>query len=245
MFAEDDPYLSIFNFRAEGFDSQPTDYYLSPFYQEADEHIGFYENDCSSRCLGAKSSFEFILNHVLKTAQTFQDKNYFGLFWSCSVTCNTFNFPVQADGMVYNVLSKMKTDNLLNNTVLIVMSDRGPNLVSEFMRTEQGRYERTLPLLTFVFPQWFEEKYSLAVANLRRNAEKLTTPYDLHEMLFDFMDLSEVTDDKLKSQKENKVIPRGLSLFRPILETRNCNVAQIPKNYCACDNQGLELVERI
>lgn len=132
----------------------------------------------------------------------------------------------------------MKDERLLNNTVLIVMSDHGPRLLPQFRETEQGQYEKRLPLLTFVFPRWFESKYTLAMANLRKNTRILTTHFDLYQTLFDFMNLSMLTDENLQ-KRNGSIIYQGQSLFLPIPEDRTCEAAHIHKNYCTCNGQGL------
>jgi len=49
--------------------------------------------------------------------------------------------------------------------------------------TQQGKQEERLPGFMFGFPPWFEKKYPAAMANFRKNANRLTTPFDIYSTL--------------------------------------------------------------
>ena len=161
-------------------------------YLQYEHNVGYDDIGCGFRCLGSRSNLSFLLNHAEKTARVFRDKKYFGFHWSCSATHDTFNIPASVDDTVYQFLKTLKSDNLLNNLLLVLMADHGPRIPSRttFINTEQGHYEKHLPLIMLVFPDWFKRKYPAAITNIRRNAHMLTTHYDLHQTLYDLMNLS-------------------------------------------------------
>ena len=247
IFVEDAPSLAIFNFGAEGFQYQPTDYYTRPIYLEYERNLGHNGIGCGYRCLGLRSSLAFLLNHAEKTARVFRDKKYFGFHWSCSATHDTFNIPTEVDETVEKFLETLTRDDLLNNTLLIVMADHGPRLPrglqrgkSNFFYTSQGQCEKRLPLLMLAFPDWFKRKYSLALENIRRNSRMLTTHFDLHRTFHDLLNLNLLEKENLLQKYRNDQKPnQGRSLFLPISSKRTCHEANIPPEYCACDCTSL------
>ena len=47
-----------------------------------------------------------------------------------------------------------------------------------------------MPLMTFLFPSSFMTKYPTAYANMKKNADKLTTPLDVYATLKDVLELN-------------------------------------------------------
>ena len=63
-----------------------------------------------------------------------------------------------------------------------------------------GKMERNLPFLFFVVPPWFEKQFPELVANIRFNAERLVTAFDIHKTLQHLLHLqtsSELWNDTL------------------------------------------------
>lgn len=136
------------------------------------------------------------------------------------------------------MFDKLRHDNLLNNTVLVFMGDHGPRRKTDFVDTKQGQYEKRLPYLAFVFPAWFERKYSFAMQNLRANTRMLATHYDLRETLLDLTNLTRLKEESIRQRTEERP-PTSHSLFLPISPYRNCTQARIPQEFCVCDGQGV------
>lgn len=133
-------------------------------------------------------------------------------------------------------LQHLHRNRLLNNTVLVFVSDHGLRWGS-FRETFQGHLEERLPTLWFIFPRWFQTKYPSAVRNLRANANKLTTPFDFHETLIDFANLSRIEDTEIQRRTRNSLAKtRQSSLFLPVSGNRTCTDAGIPKHFCTCHN---------
>jgi 2'-5' RNA ligase len=63
--------------------------------------------------------------------------------------------------------------------------------------------EERLPFLAVSLPQWFRDRYKLAVANLELNARsRLTTPYDLHFTLKDLLSpANNLRDEHVKKRQ--------------------------------------------
>jgi hypothetical protein len=140
------------------------------------------------------------------------------------------------DEPYYELMRGLKSGHLLNNTLLILNSDHG-TISSDYSRTAEGLIEARVPLLYFVFPEWFKDKYGSAFRNLLRNARGLSTHYDIYETLNDLLDLETVSNTALESRRiepGSRADGKGLSLFLPIPLDRTCESAFVPDEYCIC-----------
>ena len=79
-----------------------------------------------------------------------------------------------------------------------------------------------------VFPNWFLEKYPKYAKNLRTNINRLSTPFDIYETLYDILYFK----DSLQNRPVYK--NRGVSLFREIPSHRTCDNAGILPHWCTC-----------
>ncbi|XP_053376633.1 uncharacterized protein LOC128547610, partial [Mercenaria mercenaria] len=120
-----------------------------------------------------------------------------------------------------------KRSGHLNNTFLIVYSDHGPRGQSQ---TYQSLLETNLPFLSIVPPYRFRKSYPDVINNMKKNANVLTTHFDL------FATLKDILYRQFKAPSvvtvHNK--PRGISLFRDIHQQRSCSESSIPEQYCMC-----------
>ncbi len=188
---------------------------------------------CCRLCLGSRLHIAILLNYAYKHVRKFVSKRFFGFFWTTSFTHDDFNLPPEGDQVLLSFLRRTLEENLLDQTVLVVMSDHGGRM-NGFRSTFQGHLEETLPLLAFVFPPWFRRKYANAVKNLVDNASKLTTHFDLHETLLDFTNLTRLDKGELDRRSSTVDGRRSQSLFLPAFGNRTCSQLGIPDNYCAC-----------
>ncbi|CAK9829876.1 hypothetical protein ANTRET_LOCUS7149 [Anthophora retusa] len=239
IFGEDACSMTTFNYLKRGFQVQPTDYYLRPFCIASEKDIGNTHKLNANLCVGTRKTFDNLLHYAQKTASQFASDPYFALIWQASLTHDFFNYPQLGDESYYNLITHLYTDRLLNQTALIVMSDHGMRWGS-FRQTYQGRMEDSLPFVFIVLPRWWKEKYQVAWANLRRNTRSLTTAFDLHETLLDFLNSEKLEESRLRSRsksmpRENN-LPRGISWFLPIPDYRTCKLASIDSHWCMCHN---------
>lgn len=81
--------------------------------------------------------------------------------------------------------------------------------------------------------------------NLKRNVNRLVTPFDIHQSLFDLLNLKtaiELTKDQVSENKydhacitmSQDVTTRSLSIFQPIPVSRSCKNAGISVHWCTC-----------
>lgn len=79
---------------------------------------------------------------------------------------------------------------------------------AEIRNTEQGKLEERLPWFSLTLPPWMSQTHPRAVANLRLNSHRLTTPFDIHATLSSILhfDSDGVAD----------LSHRSLSLFKEV-----------------------------
>ncbi|KAL7739811.1 hypothetical protein ACLKA6_018056 [Drosophila palustris] len=225
-YAEDTFIGGTFNYGKRGFRKQPTDFYLRPVMLEVDRFTRYSIDEqedihCSGSRRYADILYEFIYKMIphLREATALLDKDY------------------------VNLLSRLRSSHILNNTLVLLMSDHGLRYGS-FRSSYQGMLEESQPLLIAIYPQWLEESYPLAISNLRRNAHSLVTTFDLHATLKDLTNLSLLNDSHIEHrqmllQELDHNMPRGINLFLPIPESRNCELAGIPSSFCLCQTFSL------
>ena len=124
-------------------------------------------------------------------------------------------------------LKDLNSRGYLNHTILILMADHGSRF-ADIRQTQQGKLEERLPYFSFRFPPDFQATFPKEVEQLRQNRRRLTTMFDVHETLRDLVDNSPSRPSRTKG--------RGISLFKPVPESRTCDQAGIEPHWCACLN---------
>lgn len=136
-----------------------------------------------------------------------------------------------ADSDLKNLIEGLNNDGLLKNTVFILMADHGHRF-SALRSTQQGQLEERLPFFSIYLPPEFRqtERGALMYKNLKTNANRLSTPFDVHATLMNILKLPS-TDELSMVQSSSK---RSLSLFTEIPASRSCEQADILPHWCTC-----------
>lgn len=227
-YAEDEGAINTFNYNKKGFVAQPTDYYFRP-YVLASEKLKIVKKDSMVYCTGPETSGERILNIAKDFAITFKNHSNFGFFWMNSFSHNEINSASGMDGKVRNFLRDITDAGVLENSLVVFLSDHGLRF-GKIRYTRSGWLEERLPYIHISVPKWFQESYPLAFANLQDNIGKLTTPYDLYMTLQDVL----VMSGKDHEIKPATGCPKCTSLFRKIDSDRSCEDASINQHWCTC-----------
>lgn len=106
------------------------------------------------------------------------------------------------------------------------MSDHGMRF-GNIRKTHIGQLEQRLPMLFIALPKLFREQFPQYLSNLRHNANKLTTPFDLYVTWLHLLHLEEHINKGNKSK-------RAISMFQEIPEERSCADASVDPHWCAC-----------
>ncbi|XP_029343943.1 uncharacterized protein LOC103308741 isoform X1 [Acyrthosiphon pisum] len=240
IFAEDSTIIGTFNYFKSGFFKQPTDHYLRPILNHAENSIGHTLILNTLGCYGTRLAMSMILDYAYKIALSMTNHLYMSVFWTTSLTHDYVEYPKFGDDDLRDFFDAFNKSGELNKTIVILMSDHGIRW-GRFRDTFQGSLEDKLPMLNFIIPQWFQNMYPSAMENLNKNIIRLTTPYDLHETLLEFVDMKQLDDNSIAKRTKMNENKRGTSLFLEIPENKNCKTAGIPKNYCACQNERQDL----
>lgn len=223
-FNEDQPSIGTFSYRLNGFKQQPTDHYMRTYYQAIEGNLSYYKR----LCVGSRPKHQVMLEYTKDIVQKYNNTNPSFIFsFHAELSHDSINLVGVADDDIKKWLSDLKTSGLLNNTILILMSDHG-NRFAEIRDTLQGKLEERLPFFSFVFPDWFKRRYSMQYKNFKNNLEHLTTPFDIHETLQDVLHL------QIHGVTKKPEHSRAISLFNRIPEQRSCADAFIEPHWCSC-----------
>lgn len=225
-FNEDVPNIGTFSYRLTGFNEQPTDHYMRTYYLAIDSYVKSYKRLCVNHMARHNAMLDYTRQYMHK----YKNDPSFVFSFHGELSHDSINLIGVADDDIMNWMRSLRDQSILNNTILIMMSDHG-NRFATIRNTLQGKQEERLPFFSFIFPDWFKVHYREQYNNFRENTKRLTTPFDIHATLHDILSI----------QSNGKISPlvrptRALSLFSKIPENRSCADAYIEPHWCACLN---------
>lgn len=225
--AEDYSHAGSFTYMMNGFKNQPVDHYMRPFYIEAEKHYKKYP----PFCLGSLPRHKNMMNYMRDFCNVYKSQRKFSFVFHNEYSHGGFSELQYADEDLLEHLIYLKEHGHLDHAILLLMADHGVRFHAA-RSTEQGKYEERLPFMGIRLPDKFVSRYPDAAMNLKINAGRLTTPFDIHETLRDVMNFG--SDKAELSEDSSKPLPRGISLFREIPKRRSCADAAIEPHWCAC-----------
>lgn len=244
-YGEDCAWMGLFNYERKGFKKQNTDFNYAVFNRMSEGLIGNSKEEDCNQCIGSRLVYKELLDYMKKFVITMDTNRlpYFGFFWEVTILHEYLNSPQVCDDDYHLLLKTLLEGNHLNNTVLVFMSDHGIRW-GDIRETFQGKMEERLPFVFFLFPDWFQRKYSKAYENLKINTKRLTTPFDLYETLVVLVNPNDLLVDY--NLKNTNLLDRGISLFKPISDERTCEDAGITDNWCTCtESMDIEINNKV
>ncbi|XP_061163854.1 uncharacterized protein LOC133172999 [Saccostrea echinata] len=218
LYAEDAAWMAVFDYVKPGFKNFPTHFYNRP-WSVAWESI-------HSACIGGRSEPEAIMEYMTKFVNVYKSKPYFAFAFITSLTHDSQELSAEADEIMSIFFHKAFETNAFNNTIVFFFGDHGLRYGAT-RSSDIGSYEVQSPMLYIIIPRWFSEKYKTIDNNLRNNANKLTTMYDLHATLRNILNFSgEILEYSFPQ--------RGESLFSEVSDVRNCSDVGVPSSMCTC-----------
>lgn len=234
VFAEDTDMYALFVYLKGGFKKQPTDYYFRSLLREAEVN-SLYRTELDFRCTGGRLYEQQYYEFIYKLLPHMRQRPFFSFLWKMQGIHDHFNFARLVDSDFLNMFRKIQEQGIMDHTLILFMSDHGIRFEG-FAKTYLGQREMSQPLLIAIYPEWMVQRYPLAMKNLKNNARSLITTFDLHETLKDILHLDLITDENIKNRTQHlPETQKGISLFLPIPDLRNCNIAGIPRHYCLCE----------
>lgn len=227
LFAEDEPSISTFNLRLNGFENQPTDHYMRHFW------LALWDSSLRSNsqkyCTGPTPHHHFLLQYLEDFFVEYHNVSKFAFGFHVEFTHSDNNPAQYIDADLARFIRRLKNNNILDDTVLIIMADHGARY-SKVRSTVQGKLEERLPMMSFVFPKKFQKRFPGLWKNLMDNRQRLSTPFDVHETLLDILNFS-------RARTSHPAFSRGISLLQQIPVNRTCRSAAILAHWCSCMQQ--------
>ncbi|CAL1293248.1 unnamed protein product [Larinioides sclopetarius] len=220
-YAEDVPFTGVFTYRLKGFNELPTDHYMRSFYIEVDKVL----KEHPKLCLGNNPRHKVMLDWLRRFYEAYNDVPRFAFGFHGELSHDDYNLVGYADSDLEIFLKDLQESGILNNTLLIMLSDHGHRFAS-IREMQQGKQEERLPFFAVVVPPWLEKVYPIHVRNLRINENRLVTPFDIHATLMTLLNPDVPNEGDLSS--------RSISIFSEIPQERTCTMASIEPHWCAC-----------
>ncbi|GMR48998.1 hypothetical protein PMAYCL1PPCAC_19193 [Pristionchus mayeri] len=225
LFAEDEAFLGMFEYRLKGFRRPPTDHYTRPYFTKLEEKT----RNVAAQCIGSDLQHKHWLRYAREFVETYRETPYFGLMHHCVYSHDDINLVGIIDDDLSAWLQSTSEAGLFDDTILIVMADHGHRF-AEMRETQQGAMEEKLPFFSITLPKKLRETQEgkQMYANLKTNADRLSSPFDVHQTLHDILQFPK----DLTSEQNTRT--RSLSLLRPIPSSRTCADADIAPHWCTC-----------
>lgn len=223
QWGEDGASAGTFTYRMLGFKDQPVDHYMRPFYLKAEARYARGQ----PYCLGSVPRHLNMLNWVKQFFQSYPHKPKFSFLFHSEYSHDMYNELKWADDDLKDFLEFLHTQGHLENTLLILMADHGARFQT-VRHTVQGKYEERMPFFSFRFPPKFQKQHPKVMDNFRINAQRLTTPFDIHATFHDVINFT--------GSGIGDVSHRGISLFKEIPRERTCEHAGVEPHWCTCLN---------
>lgn len=230
-YAEDEAFTSTFNYYSTGFIAEPTDYYFRPFGLAAESEIHTGTLYDMTVCLGYQHYADHILKYALEFTEKCKNGSSFGLFWLNSFSHEDLSFPSSMDTRIVFYLQKLKSEGVLDSSIVIFFSDHGMRF-GKMRRYYTGWLEERLPFFFMWLPEKFKRENPTIVENLRINRDRLSSPYDVHITLQDILKMSDGYNESYRPSAVS--CPTCQSLFAEIAINRSCSDAGISKHWCTC-----------
>ena len=222
QWAEDAPNVGTFTYRMLGFNKQPVDHYMRNFF--------IYRNNKKRpdkpQCFGSVPAHLNMFNWGRDLFDSYKVRLKFSFIFHSALSHGHMTYVSVADEDLRDTLMYMNNRGYFDNTLLIFMSDHGSrfSFVRQYL---QGKYEERNPFFSVRLPPKFIAKYPEVYRSLQINAERLTTPFDVHATFHDVISFKGVT--KVASNAS-----RGISLFQEIPADRMCEDADLETHWCSC-----------
>ncbi|KAH7696603.1 hypothetical protein AAVH_36325, partial [Aphelenchoides avenae] len=215
LYGEDAANIGTFTYRLKGFKEQPTDHYTRTFFQYNEKH----ESDW--KCIGSEPQQWQWFRYAEEFHRRYPaDVAKFLLMHHSILSHDDINLAQVLDDDLEAHLRRMHESGAFDNSLVIVMADHGHRF-AKLRDTQQGQLEERLPFFSVFLPKKFRESEQGAKAfeNLKVNANRLSSPFDIYSTLADLLEWP--TNEQLSTVQDPST-HRSLSLFRPIPEERTC-----------------------
>ena len=231
LHAEDEPNIGAFQFRLKGWQNQPTDHYIRPFWIEYEAYMRALMSS-TNQCLGGTAK-------LYHEAQLLWAKEYFHKYSGIPKFAFTYskephedaNLFKATDDFLVDYFKSLYEENIMDDTFIIFFGDHGSRF-GPLRQTAQGKLEERLPLNLLFAPKRFLENHPVIAQNLHTNQQRLSTPFDMHATIMHILELPYRNNLDYVSPVSHA--PYQVSFFDRIPEERVCSDASIADHWCIC-----------
>ncbi|PAA91466.1 hypothetical protein BOX15_Mlig021190g1 [Macrostomum lignano] len=222
LYGEEGNFMGTFQLRFHGFRRQPTDFYLRPALLQQERL------QTNAICIGDEIASARMLLAVKDLFTLHPDRPKFAFTFFSSLSHENQDLsPMDAE--LVKFLDWFEAANLSSNTSIILMSDHGQRH-GPLRNSMQGKLEESLPLMSIALSRQLMSRKKAAAEMLRTNANRLTTPVDIHRTL---LNLSGLRDSTTLAASGASLTSYSL-IDEAVPETRSCSDAGIPTHWCSC-----------
>ena len=146
---------------------------------------------------------------------------------------NDLNMAKLYDNDLQSMIQSLFEKGALKRTYLMILGDHGFQRGEDpFLMTDQGKTENNIPAFYLLPPEKLVREKREMHANLVKNAQRLTSFWDVNQMLRQILSMSL---DKNTTSLFPNYEGHGTSLLSDVGD-RTCEEAEIPEAYCECQD---------
>uniref|UniRef100_A0A0N5BJ14 Sulfatase domain-containing protein n=1 Tax=Strongyloides papillosus TaxID=174720 RepID=A0A0N5BJ14_STREA len=202
---------------------------FNPKYSQSNKFLRIHE----SKCLGYSNyQFDYLINFM----KTYKDLKQFTFTWITHIAHDKLTGHYQYDNYFKSFFKTNKY--LFDNGFLIFMADHGFR-TGKYRSSEIGAFEDKNPFLIISPPKELRTNSSEVLKNLKINANKHTSHFDIYATMLDILtegsrtNFSNMSYFNFTNIVKNDTI-KGSSLLRELNENRTCYSMEITSEYCLC-----------
>jgi hypothetical protein len=184
-------------------------------------------NSMIKRCLYDKINIEHQLEYGIQFWRKYKNNRKFLLIVNNDGHEGTLEVIKYDDKYVYKFLKDLFNENLLKDSIVMILSDHGCPMPSLYYFNDFFKYDDALPMLYILSYDKKNLTYDERYKHLIQNQQKLITAYDIYNTIghLIYWDSYKKIKDKEKSRKDTPKTKFGKSIFTKIDSKR------VPSDY--------------
>lgn len=219
---EDWPQVTTFTYRMRGMSNKTCHHYMRPYQLSVWNRVsGNYNSGKDDLCIGSVKRHRKSLDVMTDFIETYKDnsKNHLAIMHYIENSHDGNQRAQQIDGDLVEFLrTNWRKDNF-KNTAIFLYSDHGVRFGKE-RNAPQGYLEERQPFFSIYLPPEYRNANPGKMKSLKKNAQQLTSPFDIHETIRDVTCLA------------SKRLKRAMSVLGEIPIERTCAQMGISLHYC-------------
>lgn len=216
------PFLNFTNY-----DHEFNPFFCDPLFSDPDApyHIFKGAYSITRKCMYGKDAGAHQVEYAKQFMETYKDQPKFFRMIFSDAHEGTQEVVKYLDDHILNFLEFLKTNNHLDESLLIVISDHGDTMPGPYaiLQPDDLYIELLLPTLIYVIPKNIPDYYDMH-NNLKANEHVMVTSYDFNAGL------------RYSFNKDTLQTEKGVNLFKSVVKEydRSCEFFRIHSYNCLC-----------